>query len=206
MLNTYARAFFTAVFTPLARLLLRLGVSPDAVTVVGTAGVVFGALFFYPRGELWWGTLFITAFIFTDLLDGTMARMSGRTSAWGAFLDSTLDRVGDAAVFGGLILYFTGRGDHDLTAALALACLILGFVVSYAKARAESLGFTANVGIAERADRLVATLVTTGFVGLFLPMWVLTTVLALLAVASLITVLQRILTVRTQALARPVGS
>lgn len=198
MLNKYARAFFTAVFTPLARLLLRLGVSPDAVTVVGTVGVAFGALYFYPLGELWWGTLFITAFVFTDLLDGTMARLSGRTTAWGAFLDSTLDRIGDAAVFGGLILYFTGRGDDDLNAALALACLILGFVVSYAKARAESLGFTCNVGIAERADRLVATLVTTAFVGLFLPMWVLTVVLALLAVASLITVLQRILTVRTQ--------
>ena len=206
MLNKYARAFFTAIFTPIARLLLRLRVSPDAVTVVGTAGVTFGALWFYPRGELWWGTLFITAFVFTDLLDGTMARMSGRTSSWGAFLDSTLDRIGDAAIFSGLILYFTGRGDHDLNAALALACLILGFVVSYAKARAESLGFTCDVGIAERADRLVATLVTTGFVGLFLPMWVLTTVLALLAVASLITVFQRILTVRTQALARPVGS
>ncbi|WP_109471232.1 phosphatidylinositol phosphate synthase [Ornithinimicrobium cavernae] len=206
MLNKYARAFFTALFTPIARLLLRLGVSPDVVTVVGTVGVTFGALYFYPRGELWWGTLFITAFVFTDLVDGTMARMSRRTSSWGAFLDSTLDRVGDAAVFGGLILYFTGRGDHDLNAGLALACLILGFVVSYAKARAESLGFTCDVGIAERADRLVATLVTTGFVGLFLPTWVLTAVLALLALASLITVLQRIVTVRIQALTRPIGS
>ncbi len=205
MLNTYARAFFTALFTPIARLLLRLRVSPDAVTVVGTLGVAFGALYFYPIGQLWWGTLFITAFVFTDLIDGTMARLSGRTSSWGAFLDSTLDRIGDAAVFGGLILYFTGRGQDDLTAALALACLILGFIVSYARARAESLGFTAEVGIAERADRLVATLVTTGFVGLFLPTWVLTAVLALLAIASLITVLQRILTVRHQALSRSVG-
>ena len=205
MLNKYARAFFTALFTPIARLLLRLGVSPDAVTVVGTTGVCFGALYFYPRGELWWGTLFIAAFVFTDLLDGTMARISGRTSSWGAFLDSTLDRIGDAAVFGGLILYFTGRGNDDLTAALALACLILGFVVSYAKARAESLNFTCDVGIAGRADRLVATLVTTGFTGLFLPQWVLTAVLALLAVASFITVVQRIGTVRSQALARAGG-
>ena len=205
MLNKYARAFFTALLTPIARLLLRLGVSPDAVTVVGTIGVVFGALYFYPLGELWWGTLFITAFVFTDLIDGTMARMSDRTSSWGAFLDSTLDRIGDAAVFGGLILYFTGRGNDDVTAALALACLILGFIVSYAKARAESLGFTANVGIAERADRLVATLVRTGFGGLCLPRWVLTVVLGLLAVASLITVLQRILTVRTQAMTDSVG-
>ncbi|GAA1159915.1 phosphatidylinositol phosphate synthase [Ornithinicoccus hortensis] len=199
MLNRYARAFFTAIFTPIARVLLRLGVSPDAVTLVGTLGVCAGALAFYPRGELWWGTIVITCFVFTDLIDGTMARMSGRTSSWGAFLDSTMDRLGDGAVFGGLILYFTGVGDDDLSAVLALACLVLGFVTSYSKARAEGLGMTADVGIAERADRLVAVLVTTGFVGLFLPTWVLTVVLALLVVAGVITVAQRILTVRQQA-------
>lgn len=206
MLDKYARALFTAIFTPIARLLLRLGVSPDAVTVLGTLGVSFGALYFYPRGELLWGTLFIGAFVFTDLIDGTMARLSGRTTSWGAFLDSTLDRVGDGAIFGGLVLFFTGLGDHDVSAALALACLVLGFVISYAKARAESLNFTCDVGIAGRADRLTAVLITAGFVGLFLPVWVLTTVLALLAVASLVTVLQRILTVRQQALSGAVGS
>lgn len=199
MLNRYARALFTALFTPIARFLLRLGVSPDAVTLVGTLGVCVGALAFYPRGELWWGTIFIGCFVFTDLIDGTMARLSGRTSTWGAFLDSTMDRLGDGAVFGGLVLYFTGVGEDDLSAALALACLVLGFVTSYAKARAEGLGMTANVGIAERADRLAAVLVTTGFVGLFLPDWVLTVVLALLTVAGVVTVAQRVLTVRQQA-------
>lgn len=202
MLNRYARALFTRLFTPIARLLLRLGVSPDAVTVVGTLGVVTGALALYPRGELWWGTLFITAFVFTDLLDGTMARMSGRVSRWGAFLDSTLDRLGDAAIFGGLVLYFTGVGDHDLGAFAALACLVLGFLVSYARARAEGIGVPCDVGIAERADRLVITLVTTGFTGLFLPVEVLLTVLVLLAVASLVTVFQRVLLVRRETLGR----
>lgn len=201
MLNKYARALATTLFTPLARLLLRLGVSPDAVTVVGTLGVCFGALFFFPRGELTWGTLFIALFVFTDLIDGTMARMSGRTSSWGAFLDSTMDRLGDAAVFSGLILYFTGVGRSDLGAALALTCLVLSFVTSYAKARAEGLGFTCNVGIVERADRLLITLVTTLLVGLVLDQWVLIVVLALLAVASLVTVGQRMLVVRQQALA-----
>lgn len=199
MLNTYARAFFTAVFTPLARLLLRLGISPDAVTVVGTLGVCFGALWFYPRGELLIGTLVITAFVFTDLIDGTMARLSQRTSRWGAFLDSTLDRVGDGAIFGALILYFTGPGDDLLGAVLALVCLVFGFTTSYAKARAEGLGMTADVGIAERGDRLLATLVATGLVGWFLPGWVLIAVLALLALATAITVLQRMLTVHRQA-------
>jgi CDP-diacylglycerol--glycerol-3-phosphate 3-phosphatidyltransferase len=126
--------------------------------------------------------------------------MSGRSGKWGAYLDSTLDRVGDSAIFGGLVLWYAGRGDDFLMAGLALACLILGSVVSYAKARAEGLGFTANVGIAERADRLVAVLVVTGLVGLGLPEVVLTIVLALLAVASLITVFQRMLLVRRQAL------
>ncbi|MFK4493204.1 phosphatidylinositol phosphate synthase [Dermacoccus sp. GAS27A] len=203
MLNKYARAFFSAIFRPIAQLLLRLGISPDVVTIVGTAGVAFGALWFYPRGDFLVGTLFITVFVFSDMLDGNMARLSGRSSTWGAYLDSTLDRVGDAAIFGGLVLYYAGKGDNFLMACLALACLVLGSVVSYAKARAEGLGMQANVGIAERADRLVAVLVTTGLVGWFLPEIVLTVVLTLLAVASFITVVQRMLMVRKQALAKP---
>jgi CDP-diacylglycerol---glycerol-3-phosphate 3-phosphatidyltransferase len=201
MLNKLARGTFSRLFTPLARLLLRLGVHPDAVTVVGTLGVVVGALAFYPRGELFWGTIFITVFVFSDLVDGTMARLSQRASQWGAFLDSTLDRLGDAAVFGGLVIWFLGAGQRPVDAYLALACLVLGFLVSYSKARAESLGWRCEGGIAERADRLVAVLVATGLTGLFLPAWVLTVVLAALAVVSLVTVLQRMTMVRRQALA-----
>ncbi len=201
MLNKYARAFFTKVFTPIARLLLRLGISPDVVTVVGTLGVCFGALFFFPRGQLLAGVLFITAFVFSDTLDGIMARMQGRQGVWGAYLDSTLDRFGDAAVFGGLAIWFFTGGEDLLMAYVALACLILGSLVSYARARAEGLGMRADVGIAERADRLVSTLVTTGLVGLGLPQVVLTAVLAVLAVASAVTILQRMLLVRRQALA-----
>jgi CDP-diacylglycerol--glycerol-3-phosphate 3-phosphatidyltransferase len=139
MLNRFARALFTRLFTPVARLLLRWGISPDVVTLVGTLGVSAGALIFYPRGEFVIGTLVITAFVFSDMIDGIMARMSGRSSAWGAYLDSTLDRVGDAAVFGGLVLYYAGPGDQQVMATLALACLVLGSVVSYARARAEGL-------------------------------------------------------------------
>jgi CDP-diacylglycerol--glycerol-3-phosphate 3-phosphatidyltransferase len=203
MLNKYARALFTKIFTPVARLFLKLGISPDVVTIVGTLGVCFGALAFYPRHEFFWGTVVITLFVFSDTVDGVMARMSGRSGKWGAYLDSTLDRVGDSAIFGGLVLWYAGKGDDFLMAGLALACLILGSVVSYAKARAEGLGFTANVGIAERADRLVAVLVITGLVGLGLPEVVLTIVLALLAIASLVTVFQRMLLVRQQALGQP---
>ncbi|MGL4175428.1 MAG: phosphatidylinositol phosphate synthase [Dermatophilaceae bacterium] len=201
MLNRYARAFFTKALGPVASLLLRLGVSPDVVTVLGTLGVCTGALAFYPRGEFLVGTLVITAFVFSDSVDGIMARRLGRSSHWGAYLDSTLDRMGDAAIFGGLVLWYAGDGGSASMAALALACLILGSVVSYAKARAEGLGMTADVGIAERADRLVVALVAVGLTGLLdLPTVVLGVVLGVLALASLVTVIQRILEVRRQAL------
>lgn len=187
------------VLSPVAEALLRRGVSPDVVTIVGTLGVVAAALWLYPLGHLLAGTLVIAVFALTDLLDGLMARRSGRAGSWGAFLDSTLDRFGDAAIFTGLILFFAGRGQDDLTAGLALACLVLGSIVPYARARAEGLGMTASVGIAERADRLAVVLTATGLVGLGLPPVVLTVVLGLLAVASLVTIVQRMLTVHRQA-------
>jgi CDP-diacylglycerol--glycerol-3-phosphate 3-phosphatidyltransferase len=204
MLNRFARAFFTRLLTPVAKLLLGLGVSPDAVTIIGTIGVCVGGLGLYPRGELFWGTIVIAAFAFSDSLDGIMARSSGRSGDWGAFLDSTLDRVGDAAVFGGLVLFYSAGngGDNLAIAAAALASLVLGSVVSYSRARAEGLGMRADVGIAERADRLVLVLVGAGFVGLGVSEVLLLIVLVVLAAASLVTVVQRMLTVRSQALAR----
>ena len=200
MLNRFARALFTRIFRPVAAFLVRRGVSPDVVTLVGTLGVVVGALVFFPRGEFFWGTLFITAFVFSDLVDGTMARMTERSSRWGAWLDSTLDRVGDAAVFAGIALWFAGDGDDRLLLVLSLYCLSSGAVVSYAKARAEGLGMTANVGITERADRLVVVLVATGIEGLGVP-YVQAVALWYVAVGSTVTIAQRTLAVRRQSLA-----
>lgn len=195
------RGFWTRLLSPIARLLIRLGVSPDAVTLVGTIGVCAGALIFFPQGELLIGVLFITAFVFSDLIDGFMARETGRTSKFGAFLDSTLDRIGDGAVFGGLALYFAGPGDSQLYLVLSLVCLVMGSVTSYARSKAEGLGFDAKVGIAERSDRLVSILVMTGFSGLFgLPILMQVTLWAL-AAASTVTVVQRIWVVRRQAIA-----
>ncbi|WP_432564782.1 phosphatidylinositol phosphate synthase [Kineococcus sp. SYSU DK003] len=201
MLNRYARAVTTKLFTPLARLLLRLGLTPDAVTFLGTLGVVASALVLYPMGELFWGSLAVTIFVLSDTIDGIMARSLGRSGKWGAYLDSTLDRFADGAVFGGLAVWFARGGDDDLTAGLALLCLVLGSIVSYAKARAEGLGYTANVGIAERGERMVAVLVGAGFVGLGVPLGFLQVVLALLAVGSAVTVVQRMTTVHRQATA-----
>jgi CDP-diacylglycerol--glycerol-3-phosphate 3-phosphatidyltransferase len=195
----HLRTFFANLFTPLARLLLRLNVSPDAVTVVGTLGVVVAALVFFPRGDLLVGVLVITLFVFSDLLDGTMARLSGRTSPWGAFLDSTLDRMGDSAIFGGLVLYYAGVGDSRFLAGLALYCLVTGWLTSYTRARAESLGYEAKGGIAARADRLVAVLAAAGLSDMLGVPVLLEAVLWLLAAASTVTVLQRILAVRSQA-------
>ena len=202
------RATWTALFAPVVRLLLRLGVSPDAVTVVGTMGVVAGAVVFFPRGQLLAGVLFITAFVFSDMIDGAMARQSGRSSPFGAFLDSTLDRLGDAAIFGGLAMYYVGPGDEPALVALCLYNLTTGSVTSYARARAEALGMEAKVGIAERADRLVSILVITGLADLAnllgagqRALWAIPVTLGLLAVASTVTVVQRVLVVRQQALA-----
>jgi len=190
------------VFAVPARFLLRLGVGPDAVTVVGTMGVAVGALAFYPRGELLVGTLVIAVFVFSDSLDGTMARLAGRTGSWGAFLDSTLDRIGDAAIFAGLVLWFLGDGDDLLLGTLALAGLVGGFLVSYARARAEGLGASAGGGILERSERLLIVLVGTGLSGLGVP-YVQSAALWLVAVGAWVTVLQRVLAVRRDMAAGP---
>jgi len=195
------RAFWTKVFAPIANLLLRLGVSPDAVTLVGTIGVCAGALAFFPRGQLLAGVLVITAFVFSDLIDGHMARTSGRVSKFGAFWDSTLDRIGDGAIFIGLALYFAWEEPSRLYLVLSLVCLLMGGVTSYARSRGETLGFSVKVGIAERADRLVAILAMTGLSDIFdLPV-LLHVALWALALASTVTVMQRIWAVRKQALA-----
>jgi CDP-diacylglycerol--glycerol-3-phosphate 3-phosphatidyltransferase len=203
------RQFWTNIWAPLGDLFLKVGITPNQVTVVGTLGVSAGALWFFPRGQFFVGVMVVTAFVFSDLIDGYMARKLGKASKWGAFLDSTLDRVGDAAVFGGIMLYYTTSdaeadlGDPRLYLYLSLACLVLGNLTSYARARAESLGMTAKGGIAERSDRLVSILVMTGFAGLLdlpilreLTLWV-------LAVASLVTVFQRMRIVYLQTVDDP---
>ncbi len=203
MLDRFKQFWQGVVLAPIVRLFLRLGISPDAVTLVGTLGVCAGALVFFPQGLLWQGVVVITCFVFSDLVDGQMARLSGRTSTFGAFWDSTLDRIGDAAVFGGLLLYFAGPGDSYLYLCVSLACLVMGSVTSYARARAESLGMDARGGIAERADRLVAILVLT-FFGDVLGLPVLYEVtLWVLALASTATVVHRVRKVRRQS--SPVG-
>jgi CDP-diacylglycerol--glycerol-3-phosphate 3-phosphatidyltransferase len=196
ILSGVARAATGRVFDPIARALLRAHISPDAVTVAGTVGVLIGALAFGARGYLVAATFIVTFSTFTDLVDGSMARQRGRPGRFGAFLDSTMDRVADGAVFGAVAYWLATQGRHS-TLVAALICLVTGQIVSYAKARAEGLGMSANVGVAERFERLLLVGLgglAEGFgwrYGFDVALW-------LLAVLSVVTIGQRIMTVYRQ--------
>jgi CDP-diacylglycerol--glycerol-3-phosphate 3-phosphatidyltransferase len=194
MLNVL-RPFFTRLLTPVSQWLARTPVTPNMVTVVGTLGVSAGALALFPTGHLLAGVIVCTVFVFADMLDGTLARIKGSSGAWGAFLDSTLDRIADAAVFVGLAAYFVNGGNSRLMAGVATYCLVTGSLVSYAKARAQSLGVNCDVGIAERTERLLIALVAAGLDGLGIP-YVLPAGLWILAVLTTITLGQRVWAVR----------
>lgn len=195
------RHAMTTVLTPVARVLLRMGVTPDAVTIAGTAVVTILALTLLPSGHLLVGGLLIGLFSLLDSLDGVLARLSGSSSPWGAFLDSTLDRISDGAIFAGITLYFVLHPDtpHATWGAVAsLACLVLGGVVPYTRARAEAAGATARNGIATRADRIAIALLPLVLIDLGLPVVVATAALTGLAAASAVTVGQRMRAVRLQ--------
>ncbi|MEU2946290.1 phosphatidylinositol phosphate synthase [Nocardiopsis alba] len=185
------------VTAPLGRSLARIGLTPNIVTIIGAAGVVVSALYFYPRGQLYAGSVVITVFALFDMLDGAVARAKDSASAFGAFLDSSLDRVADAAILAGLMWWFVGEGDDPLLAGLTLFCLISGFMVSYIKARAEGLGVNCDVGVAERTERLIIILAAVGLSELGVP-YILAGGLWLLAGMSLITVLQRLVETRAR--------
>jgi CDP-diacylglycerol---glycerol-3-phosphate 3-phosphatidyltransferase len=194
--SVFGRAGLTRVFDPIARVLLRAGVSPDAVTVAGTLAIVATSVGLAARGHLIWGTVIITVLAFTDMVDGSMARQRGRAGKFGAFLDSTMDRIADGAVFGSVVYWLGTQGRHAAAAA-GLICLVAGQIISYSKARAESLGMTANVGIAERAERLVLVGAGALLAGFGLK-YALDVALWLLAAVSLVTIGQRMITVYRQ--------
>ncbi len=194
--NPAARKVVSGAVDPVARLLLRLHVSPDAVTVLGTVGAVTVALVCLPQGWFIVAVLLLLVLTLSDLLDGTMARMSGTSGPWGNFLDATLDRLSDGAIFGGLALYGAFNDQPWITAAATLA-LVTGQVTSYSKARAEAVGATANVGIAERAERLIIIAIAALLTGFGVP-YVLPFALWLLGALGLVTIGQRMLAVRAQ--------
>jgi CDP-diacylglycerol---glycerol-3-phosphate 3-phosphatidyltransferase len=186
------------LLAPAGEVLARTPLTANMLTVIGATGVTAGALTLFPTGHLWAGTLVCTAFVLTDMLDGALARAQGSTGPFGAFLDSTLDRVGDAAIFSGIAIWLATRGHDRPLALVALFCLVTGGLVSYAKARAEGLGLRCDVGIAERTERLLIGLTAIGLSGLGVP-YVLSAGLWILAGLSAITFGQRVLAVRRAA-------
>ncbi|SEO96072.1 phosphatidylinositol phosphate synthase [Trujillonella endophytica] len=202
MLGKGARAAVGRFWAPVVGTLLRAGVTADAVTVTGTLGAVAGAVALIANGVLFWGSLVVTVFVLLDMLDGALARARGGGSLFGAVLDSSLDRVVDAAVFGALVWWFTGEGDNRLLALVALLCLVLGVLTSYVKARAEGVGLTCDVGVVERTERLILVLAGTGLYGLGLP-YAVHVGLWLLLAGSAVTVVQRGVEVHRQARGRP---
>jgi CDP-diacylglycerol--glycerol-3-phosphate 3-phosphatidyltransferase len=190
MLNVL-RPAMTRLFTPVGALLARTPVTPNAITIIGTVGVAGGALGLFPIGELFPGALTCTIFVFLDMLDGVLARMKGTTGRWGAFLDSTMDRIADAAIFSGLTLWFMLGGHDPLLAGVSLFCLVIGLMVSYAKARAEGLGLRCDVGLIERPERMLISLVAVGVSGLGVP-YILNVGLWALAAGSAFTFGQRV--------------
>lgn len=203
MLGINARPRIAKVLAPLVRSLARAGVTPDMVTITGTLAAVLAAVFLIGNGILFWGAFVVTLAVLLDLLDGALARARGGGSVFGAVLDSTGDRAADAAIFGALVWWFSGRGNERLLVLLALLCLVLGVLTSYIKARAEGVGLSCDVGIVERLERLVLVLTGTGLYGLGVPYAVHIALWVLLA-GSAVTVVQRLVAVHRAAQGRPV--
>ncbi|GAB35051.1 phosphatidylinositol phosphate synthase [Gordonia otitidis] len=190
MLSIRGRASVSKVTLPLGRALLRTGLTPDAMTVIGTVATVAAAVTLFPMGYLFWGTMVIWLFVMFDMLDGAMARARGGGTRFGAVLDATCDRIADGAIFAGLAWWCAWTVPHQWLFVATMICLVTSQVISYAKARAEAAGLYGDGGLIERPDRLIIVLVGAGFTGLGLP-WAIHVAMWILAVGSVITVGQR---------------
>ncbi len=194
MLSASLKPAVTRAINPIARGALAIGLTPNAVTFIGALGLVTSALYFYPKGDFFIGTLVISFFALSDLFDGAMARISHKgASAWGGFLDSTIDRITDSAILVGLTLYLVDA-DDPLTA-VVIGALVFGSLVSYIRAKAESMQISCSGGIAERTERLIISLTAIGLEGLGVP-HTLAIGIWLLLVLAVVTVIQRILIVK----------
>jgi len=194
MLSRSLKPAVTRLITPVAAFALRIGITPNAVTWVGAVGVIASALFFYPRGDFFLGTAVIAFFALSDLFDGTMARISkSGASAWGSFLDSTIDRLTDSAILLGVSIYLINNDDQ--LSFVTIATLVTGMLVPYIRAKAESFGVECSGGIAERTERLIMAMSAIALDGLGVA-YVLAGGMWLLAVLGAVTVGQRMLIVR----------
>ncbi|NLG47919.1 phosphatidylinositol phosphate synthase [Gordonia sp. (in: high G+C Gram-positive bacteria)] len=193
MLSILGRASVSKVTLPLGRALIRTGLTPDAMTIIGTVVTVGASIALFSQGYLFAGALVTWAFVMFDMLDGAMARARGGGTRFGSVLDATCDRIADGAIFGGLAWWAAFTEPHELLLIATLICLVTSQVISYAKARAEAAGLNGDGGLIERPDRLIIVLVGAGFTdfpGLHWS-WAIHVAMWVLAVASVITVAQR---------------
>lgn len=187
--NSKARDIGKLIATPFAKIFIKLGFSPDLVTLFGTLGVVVSSIIFFSQGEFLLGSIFFAMFVGLDAVDGTVARLLNRNSKWGAFFDSVLDRIADGVVLGSLAFYFANAGEETYFI-LSLIALLASEIVSYTKARAEGLGLNCDTGLAERPERVIIIVAGTFLTGLGInpaleiSIWLLT-------IVSIITVIQR---------------
>ena len=194
MISSALKPAVTRLINPVARLALRIGLTPNAVTVLGALGLVTSAGYFYSHEKYFVGTLLICFFALSDLFDGAMARISDKgASAWGGFLDSTIDRITDSAIIIGVLVPLINADNH--LSYILLVTLVTGNLIPYIRAKAESFEIPCAVGIAERTERVVIALTAIGLHGLGVP-YVLALGFWLLAILGIITVIQRLNTVR----------
>lgn len=201
MLSRSGRPLAKVIFGPIAKALVRMGIGANAVTIVGGVASSVAALVLFPLNQLLVGALVVTILVIFDNLDGQMARLTGKTTKFGAFLDSTMDRFSDGAIFASLAMWGYLHADEATKVWVvsgAIAAAVVGGIVPYARARAEGVGYSASVGLAERADRLVFALILVLATGLGATHWVMAVGMWVLAVLALFTVGQRVVYVHKQ--------
>lgn len=189
---------YLRLIDPVANWLVKRGVHPNTITIVGTLCTVIGGVI-YGTGHIRTGGFFLGITALFDVLDGTVARRSNKSSMFGAFLDSTLDRLADGFVLGGLAVFYATSQIHGSVPLMitALLGLVGAFLTSYTRARAESLGLDAKVGLLQRPERVVLLSAPQALFGLVLDGWVLAIIVVILAATAWITVIQRVAYVYT---------
>ena len=193
MISAHLKPQVTRLINPVVKLAVRAGITANGVTIVGALGTLGSAFYFYPRGELFVGTLAICFFALSDLFDGAIARVTNGTgTAWGGFLDSTIDRVTDAAILIGVLLYMIER--DQTVSILILISLVSGGLIPYIRAKAESMSIECSGGFAERTERVVLSLTAIGLYGLGID-FALIIGFSLLSAAGVFTVIQRMVIV-----------
>lgn len=192
MLSEYGRSGVARVAGPLATFLVRIGVTANGITLAGLVLTCAVAIGLFGNGYLVAGAIIIALCTLLDLLDGAVARAGDGGSPYGALVDAVSDRVADGVILASLTWWLVhSEPENGYALVAALACLVLSQVVSYSKARADAGGLRTPGGLMERADRLVLILLGAGLEGLGVP-WALEVGLTLVAVGSLVTVVQRV--------------